>query len=465
MKYRKIEFFNHPILGNLSLDFCTSLGKVYDNIVFVGENGSGKTTILEFLDFINNSQYTSNQNFGFHIEVELSEQRHNELMNENGHPIVHSNKSLFIRRDIADINSGMRFFVHDDNLSVLSIAYTQKVSEVMKTIYSKTEANFISSQTPTVTTLGVDNVNVDNESWRSNLATNVKQLLINVATSDALDFQGMYFNNRHNNYTDRDIFKRMDRFSTAFKSIFDNTIMYSGVEDVQNPRYGQDKDVFFRKNGNKVSINQLSSGEKQIVFRGVYVLKDVGLLKDAPVLIDEPEISMHPKWQTKVVEFYRKLFVDSQNIQTTQLFYATHSTFVLGSTLNRSEFLIIRLYSDQNNVIKSEKISIPYILPSITDAETQHVIFGIYSNDYHNQLYCYLQDKFGAKSLIAADNHIKNSTFYNSQQHMKPSSYSGKHWGTLPTYIRNGIDHHAHTNTFTERELEISTELLKDICR
>lgn len=55
MKLRKIKYNNHEILGNLELDFVNPrTHQPYDTIVFLGENGSGKTTILSSLsDFLN----------------------------------------------------------------------------------------------------------------------------------------------------------------------------------------------------------------------------------------------------------------------------------------------------------------------------------------------------------------------------------------------------------------------------
>ena len=48
-KIRKIKFINHPILKNLQLDFCDSSGKAIDTIILAGENGTGKSTILNEL--------------------------------------------------------------------------------------------------------------------------------------------------------------------------------------------------------------------------------------------------------------------------------------------------------------------------------------------------------------------------------------------------------------------------------
>lgn len=51
---RKIKWNDHAILGNLELDFTKPDGSVYNTIVLAGENGTGKTTILETLStFLN----------------------------------------------------------------------------------------------------------------------------------------------------------------------------------------------------------------------------------------------------------------------------------------------------------------------------------------------------------------------------------------------------------------------------
>lgn len=50
LKIRKVKFLNEVQFGDLELDFLNSqTGLPYQNIVFVGDNGVGKTNLLRFI--------------------------------------------------------------------------------------------------------------------------------------------------------------------------------------------------------------------------------------------------------------------------------------------------------------------------------------------------------------------------------------------------------------------------------
>ena len=57
MKFRNITFENHPILGNCQLDFTNTDGSTVDTIIIAGENGCGKTVLLNELFEYNPSWY------------------------------------------------------------------------------------------------------------------------------------------------------------------------------------------------------------------------------------------------------------------------------------------------------------------------------------------------------------------------------------------------------------------------
>ena len=53
MKVKEIEFINNQKIGNLKIDFSTN-GTINDTIILAGNNGCGKTTILDSLNILAN---------------------------------------------------------------------------------------------------------------------------------------------------------------------------------------------------------------------------------------------------------------------------------------------------------------------------------------------------------------------------------------------------------------------------
>lgn len=81
--------------------------------------------------------------------------------------------------------------------------------------------------------------------------------------------------------------------------------------------------LFFKmKNGKEIGIDQLSSGEKQLLF----ILLQVFLQekKKSIMIMDEPEISLHISWQQKLID------VICEMNPNCQLIVATHSPSIFG---------------------------------------------------------------------------------------------------------------------------------------
>lgn len=71
LKIRKVKFLDEVQFGDLELDFLNSQTRLpYQNIVFVGDNGVGKTNLLRFIKEIISSPTRSY--IYRHIEYELS---------------------------------------------------------------------------------------------------------------------------------------------------------------------------------------------------------------------------------------------------------------------------------------------------------------------------------------------------------------------------------------------------------
>jgi hypothetical protein len=67
------------------------------------------------------------------------------------------------------------------------------------------------------------------------------------------------------------------------------------------------------------------------------------------VYIDEPEISLHPTWQIKILPFLKSLFRNEKSEQTSQIFIATHSPFIIHNE-NRENDKVIILKNDGGKI-------------------------------------------------------------------------------------------------------------------
>lgn len=72
MKFRRIEFKEHPILGNCTFDFTDKDGNTLDTIIIAGENGCGKTVLLNELYELSFSNFLQKKNYILRFELELS---------------------------------------------------------------------------------------------------------------------------------------------------------------------------------------------------------------------------------------------------------------------------------------------------------------------------------------------------------------------------------------------------------
>lgn len=403
----KFSCQNHPILGDLLLDFCKDDGKPYKNIVLIGENGCGKSTILRLI---------SNHFAGGKLENSTI-----ESVKQNGEK---DNKPLYSTGFC--YSSSQTEFSRDNEFD---------------------DGNYKNAS------------DLDEKTYEENCdEKNIKYLFLNIKNNDSLDLMDIAESESKvsdSKYLSFQKESRVYRFTNAFNNFFEKLKLVK-IDC-------REKKIIFEKNGKNFEMVNLSTGEKQIVMRGASILKNLKKLQDGVVLIDEPEIGMHPRWEKNIMKYYENLVTINGN-QTTQIIFATHSEFVVEAALNDKENTLVILLSDINGKINNKKITGPFILPKITSAEVNYEAFHIASKDYHNQLYAYLQKLKNVTSVKKTDDVILQSDFYKNEIHSKDSSYRNIHYKTLPTYIRNAIDHPDNGNGFTDDELEKSIELLKEIC-
>lgn len=456
VKIKSITFFNHPVFGSKTFDFTIN-NIAADNIIFAGENGSGKTILLEELynavsrDFIVGDNRSNNISYA--VLVDISDE---EYYSSDNDQVKIDEVILKISKDGKIISHCEALFKKDETIFI-KVKKRGSVSDLhmfkINGLYSNVDVNY----KPRRNIDGVTNQTLDlNKNYLSDdLAYDITQLLVDISMQD--DSGVAVWLKDHNlsiDIPDNLQWPRMKRFTNAFKYIFGDKIDFYRIESNSIPT--------FKKNGNSIDLSSMSSGEKQIIFRGVYLLKNINSLKGVPVFIDEPEISMHPKWEDKIFDYYKNIFSDNDT-QTSQIFVATHSEHVLANALNKENCLVYKLDSNE----KFYKGSSGNILPTITLAEIKYSIFGIYTTDFHSLLYGYIQENLvpDKNGIMANNPSVKKTDDWLIKQNVSKRKYHKvlnngiiKHYKTLPTYIRNCVDHPDDAITYTYEDLKKSTD-------
>ncbi len=448
MKIRKVKYNNHPILGGLELDFINPITNIsYNNVVFVGENGTGKTTVLRTIsDYINCITLRPFE----YIEYEADGNIFRVLPLQEGNGTFHNR---------IDLNAGTKEIVRRDNANSPSIMRADKKDmRSYPFAFSKARSDFKTNKISNVSTKKLDSEIHDDDN--DDNYTSLKQLIVDIDNQDNSEFTQRNKTMR----LDYEQFlptSRIYRFSNAFNNFFGN-ISFDRIEDIAN-----EKVILFKKNNQDIPIDGLSTGEKQIVFRGAYLLKNSGKMEDGVAFIDEPELSMHPSWQRKVLKYFQNLYKDAPTgNQKAQLFFASHSEYVVASALEDPNNVLVIVLSENGGVITQRRITTPIVLPTIIASEINYAAFGIPSIDYHIALYGAIQAKYNKQKIADCDTFIEGCVpYYDSTRHERITTNptSGRQYRTLPTKVRNSIDHPDTAVAFTSLEMEESIKLMRDI--
>ena len=446
MKIRKVKWANHPILGNLELDFVNPVtNKPYSTIVLAGENGTGKTTILETLNtFLSIGSFEPFDG----IEYEVEDKRY--ILTPSNIP--GSLKTFFTRYDVENNTSEN---IHSDkNNSPDSIHSDNKDPRSYGSVFSRPRADYKTSKIESVKTNELDKNKYDSD--KDDNFTSLKQLIVDVQNQDNEQYRDI--NDKRNQQgqapmstADFEPVSKIYRFKSAFNGFFE-TIKYKKVGNASG-----EKVVIFEKHGIEIPIDVLSTGEKQVVFRGVYLLRNINVLQNSTIMIDEPELSMHPLWQKKILQYYKNLFTDANSNQTAQLFFASHSEAVISEALkdlDKTKVIVLKRYG--NGQVSANCIGTPAVLPYTMAAEVNYQAFELVSTDYHNALYGYIEAE-GWKNNFDAQyqkiNYVK----------LNPNGTTSNLQKTLTEKIRHIIHHHENRcNSYTQEELKESIERMRN---
>lgn len=198
---------------------------------------------------------------------------------------------------------------------------------------------------------------------------------------------------------------------------------------------------------NSKVIGQRSDGFKQLIsfLLSISIENSTEVLERTILLLDEPETHLHPTAQLNLKEELLKIGRGKGvgNI----VFYATHSNYLIDkSNLNRS-FKVTKPDNKATTIEQLSKTQTSY-------SEINYEVFDIPTNDYHNELYGYIEEIDRQK----LDSLPKNTIWIDSRNNRNINV-------SLSTYIRHSIHHPENklNRKFTDAQLRKSIQALRKL--
>lgn len=190
-----------------------------------------------------------------------------------------------------------------------------------------------------------------------------------------------------------------------------------------------------KTNKQHISLDGLGSGYEMIfsLFYSFYLSQQSN--KQLIVFIDEPDLHLHPKIQE---DFVKTLLEFSK---TAQIILTTHSPLFVKQMLY-NENVKVNVLKKENNEVETSKIK-DRVLPYLSANEINFIAFGLPTEEYHNELYEELKIKEENSrntplNLKDFDVHF----FQNNKQESATSPYNGiANQVSIHTHLRTQIHH------------------------
>lgn len=367
MKLKKLKIKKFKNLKDIEVNFSSNYS------IFIGENGSGKTNILEALSLIFDDLYKSTKNFTSEYELEYEIKGKIIL-------IVYENSSLNIKIDSLPSSQQKLKENLPDHIFLIYTGNDKKLEEIYSRIKEEYVQKNLNLKKDNENPISLRNMINLNNSYSDILFINyLKNFQDQVANIIEIKLQKpkTWGNNRPK--TKQEIFdkakgetkKILELLRGDISEELEPNISYNseeGIIVITNPEVGKnnnflrDSKIINFKNLELLLLSDIiesinietrknlkfydfSEGQKQkyINHSLFYIEPD----KENLILLDEPDSHLHPKW---IREFSANI---SANVSSTNthVIYVTHSPLVLGTTTSEN----IHILKSGKNVICSDE--------------------------------------------------------------------------------------------------------------
>lgn len=238
------------------------------------------------------------------------------------------------------------------------------------------------------------------------------------------------------------------------------------VDDASHLKKGS---VLVKEGSVEHGLEDKGSGlQRSIMLSMIQVLSKINIKTESNIIlcIDEPELNLHPKAQEKLAEALSRL---SNNIQ---VIISTHSPYVLKSFKKHSDTVYVFANSQFVRSEKLEKLSVLPFGPTLS--EIQYFAYNLTPNDLHNELYGYLESEGKIGSFSTSKKWLDSRKLLERAEDLAVSVEDVgerdrellKRDVSIQTYIRHSIHHpeNEYNKLYTEEEIEKSiSEMIDEI--
>ena len=437
--------------------------------IFVGENNSGKSSIFEAVDFLRNGIkgeidriISKSEDNTEDVQACIELTFFGDIQNSINH-FVQSNKQAVFTSSITRNNElrARRSTLDCKQLDLWnenSQGYSNPngIDAPFKKLF---ETNFIWADTNPN-----DEATFGSTTLCGMLLKEIAQA--HITTSEYREFQDS-FNSVFNN-PDSELRQKIavveQKVQRIFTEQFGQADIHFRFDELKIDSFFKSASIFI-DDGVDIPMSEKGNGMQRSVALALLQVyaeelahdEERGQTKPFYLFIDEPELCLHPKGQTKLLEALLEIS------KTKQVFLTTHSPYFLVTPhLSNVGLFIFRKDGISNTV---EDASLEKMFPwSPTWGEINFKAYKLPTVELHNELYGYLQDKSQKYGLGQFDSWLVDNGLSVCKQwtEEKKGVVQQARNVTLQTFIRNHIHHPENqtmqTSRFSEDELTQSID-------
>lgn len=336
MKILKLKLHNFRNMKLKEIDFCNHEGKPRNFTAIIGDNGVGKTAILEGITK------------GFTPIIRTISDKAVKECDINNTDIMQGEKWTAINLNVELENEVFTWY--NKRRTTTKIMFDEKVNQVLdlKNIKLKYEQCYERGKLPLILYYGINRVITEIPK-----RGHIREVKIEDSLKNCFDNVN-YFRDFYEWFkTEEDIELREQKENSKYKNVKLDSVrtaierMIPGYKNLRI-KLNPSRMIITNKEGSHLRIEQLSGGYKAVLSIVSDIAKRLAtanpysqnpLEEYGIILIDELDLHLHPKWQKTIANDLKRTFPNCQFIIT------THSPFIIQS-LNKEE--VINIEKDFN---------------------------------------------------------------------------------------------------------------------